>query len=319
MQGLYRRQPAALVLRVLAPAQVQVGRGQGHDADAGLAQLRHQRLQLRRVERAQAGHVTERDAALVAALDGLARDVVHRGKALVGGVVGKIGMHVDRRVIALRQLEHHVDMAHGIGPVQLVVRAAADHVRAHVHGLDHQLARALRLQDALLREGHDLQVEQVLVLGLELQQRLHPDQALDQVDVGMGADRDGAMPDRHVQHLARAVQHVVPLLLAFQDAGDADGLVQRAQPGGQPAMQQRLVQVQVRFHQARDGGAAAGFDHFVRRRVDAGFDGGNAPVADGDIGQGRVIADARVPDQQIQLHGVSPQVLSFCRSRCPVT
>ena len=56
-------------------------------------------------------------------------------------------------------------------------------------------------------------------------------------------------------------------------------------------------------------GAAAGFDHFVRRRVDARLDGGNAPVADGDIGQGRVVADARIPDQQVQLHGVSPSGL----------
>ncbi|MNL60148.1 hypothetical protein D3C87_1839360 [compost metagenome] len=75
MQGLHRRQPAALVLDVLAAAEIEIGGGQRDDADAGLADLLDQRLQLPRVKRAQARDMAQRHAPLVAGFDGLLRDI----------------------------------------------------------------------------------------------------------------------------------------------------------------------------------------------------------------------------------------------------
>ena len=94
--GACYREAAARIFRVLASAQVCIGRGQGHDVDLRFLQQSNDGRQLLRVERPQARDVAESNPSLVAGLDGLPGNIFHRGEALIAHVVGEIGMHVDR-------------------------------------------------------------------------------------------------------------------------------------------------------------------------------------------------------------------------------
>lgn len=61
------------------------------------------------------------------------------------------------------------------------------------------------LDDALLREGDDLDVDDVLILLPQRHDALEGTQAADRVHVDMGADREGAVFDRLEHHVLRTV------------------------------------------------------------------------------------------------------------------
>ncbi|MNN55351.1 hypothetical protein D3C81_1702230 [compost metagenome] len=79
------------------------------------------------------------DAALIAGIQGFLCDISGSGKTLVAGIVGKIRMQIDRRIMLGRHLEHDVDMALGIFPGQFIVGTATHHVGAELHGFFHQV------------------------------------------------------------------------------------------------------------------------------------------------------------------------------------
>ncbi len=67
-------------------------------------------------------------------------------------------------------------------------RNAADHVGAAPHRLAHQLFGAGLAHDAILREGHDLHVDDAAKLVAHLEQRVDPLEPGLAVDIGKGAD-----------------------------------------------------------------------------------------------------------------------------------
>ena len=100
-----------------------------------------------------------------------------------------------------------------------------------------------------LRECDDLEIEQVFVFFSELEQSFYADESLDEVDIGMRTDCNRTILHGHVEYLAGAVEHIFALLLAFEGAGHPEGLLERPELPGQPAMEHCLLQMQVRFNQ----------------------------------------------------------------------
>ncbi len=208
-------------------------------------------------------------------------------------------MHVHGHVEALRELEDEVDVAPGVVPARLVVRAAADDRGAHPQRLLHELERARRLDDPLLRERDGLEVEQVAVLLAQHEGGLDAEQPLDRVDVGVRADGHRPVGDRHVEDGAGALEDVVAVLLGLELAGEADRLGQRPVAGGLAAVQQRLVEVQVRLDEARQHRPAVGVDHLAGLGLDARLDRGDALALDPDVDRRAVVPHAGVGDQQV--------------------
>ena len=223
----------------------------------------------------------ERDAALEAVLDRLLGDVAGGGVARVARVVGEVGVHVDRRVEAAGELEDRVDVApscrshvrslYGQPPTTLAPMRSASSISSIVPGALTMPSCGKATTSRSSRSRYSSRSGQ---------RGLDAEQPLDRVDVGMRADRDRAVGDRHVEDRARALEHVVAVLLGLELAGEADRLLERAVARRLAAVDQRLVEVEVGLDEAGQHGAPAGVDGAPGVGVDAGLDGGDALALD---------------------------------------
>ena len=126
---------------------------------------------------------------------GAVGDVLGEGVAGVGGVVGEVGVDVDRHPEALGQREDPVDVLATVLERGLLVAAAPDDVGARAQALGEEVLGAGRPQDPLLREGHHLQVDEIGVVLAQCEHRLESGEPDDRVDVGLGADHRRAVGD----------------------------------------------------------------------------------------------------------------------------
>src|SRR6185437_85644 len=129
----------------------------------------------------------------------------------------------------------------------------------------------------------DLEVEEIAILLPELERGFDADQALNHIYVGLRPYRGRAGLHRHVEHLARARKHVFPLLLAFEDSGNADRLFESAAARRHSPMKQLLLEMEMGLQQPRNCGAAASIHDPLRAGADAALDRRNAPAVDGDV------------------------------------
>ncbi len=116
--------------------------------------------------------------------------------------------------VLVGEREHELDRLDAVLAGQLVVRDPADDVGAQLNGLAHQLPAAVEAQDALLREGDELQVDQAAYLLAQLdegpqraQLRIaHIDVAADMLDAaGQLPAQD--LPDPRLHVLAGQAGH----------------------------------------------------------------------------------------------------------------
>ena len=133
-------------------------------------------------------------------------------------------------------------------------------------------------------KGHDLQVDPVAHLVLDLQQGLHRELVLVR-GVGVGADEARALGDLPIDRL------LGPGLHRFEGAGlllpapDGDALVQRAADVGLQVRGEHRVEMDVRVDQrARDEPAGA-VDRLTGLGRDPRLDGHDALALDGDVGR----------------------------------
>ena len=117
----------------------------------------------------------------------------------------------------------------------------------------------------------------------------------------MCPDRDGAVAHGHVEHLARAIENVLALLLRLEDAGDADCLLERAEARRQAAVQQRLLEMQVRLDKARHRGPPARIDLLVGDGLDPRLERDDAAALDADVDERLVVHYAHLANDQIHV------------------
>ncbi|MDQ2728439.1 MAG: hypothetical protein M3Y91_11380 [Actinomycetota bacterium] len=165
--------------------------------------------------------MSERHSPLKARGQGLLGDVAKSGEAWVRGVVGEVSMHINGGVEVLGQLEDHIDVPLGVLRRRLVVRTPTDDRRSGEHCLIHERQDPWGPDDAFLRKGHNLEVEEVPIILGEHEGCLHPHQALDVVDVWLSTSSDGPVAQGHVEHHPRALHDVLSLLLRLESARDS--------------------------------------------------------------------------------------------------
>ena len=86
-------------------------------------------------------------------------------------VVGLVAVDVDAQAVLVGQRDRELDRLDAVLAGQLVVRDPADHVRAELDGLAHQLPAAVEAEDPLLRERDELQVDHAAHLLAQVDQR----------------------------------------------------------------------------------------------------------------------------------------------------
>ena len=145
--------PATDGIPVEAPLQDGIVEGIRDHVQAGSAQVLDQAVGVGVVVRVHRGGMARRHPAAHPQPDRLRGQHLHEARLVV---VGLVAVYVDLEPVLRCQLHHE---PHRLFPVlarQLVVRNAADDVRAQPHGLAHQPLTAVERVDALLRERHEL-------------------------------------------------------------------------------------------------------------------------------------------------------------------
>ena len=161
---------------------------------------------------------------------------------------------------------------------------AADHVRPHVEGAEEELRAAGVGVDAVLGKGHDLQVDPVAHLVLDLQQGLHRELVLVR-GVGMGADEARPLRDLPIDRLLGPGLDRFEVADFLLPAPDRDALVQRAADVGLQVRGEHRVEMDVRVDQrARDEPARA-VDRLAGLGRDPRLDRHDALALDGDVGR----------------------------------
>ena len=108
-------------------------------------------------------------AAGPAAPEGFYRHHFQRAQARIAGVVEQ---HRDIFVELLSEIEANLHVRGGIGVGKLDPRNTADDVSAKRHGLMHQLGGGRLAHDAILGEGHDLNVDDAAKFVADSKKRL---------------------------------------------------------------------------------------------------------------------------------------------------
>ena len=183
------------------------------------------------------------------------------------------------------------------------MRDAADHVHAHIQGPDHVLSSGWGAVEAVLRKGHQLQVEIRGNAALHFQHRFDTAQVVGG-RINMGADRQKAHANRPVAIAQSAVDHLIHCRSLTQFAPKADALQERTRgvDPRQPVGQHR-VHVKMRINKRGRDQIAGRVDHPCRRTIQPPHR--RNPVAlDPDIGNGPIGQRATL-DQKIE-HQRSP-------------
>ena len=179
-------------------------------------------------------------------------------QAAGGLVIDLVAVDVDELIVLLGQLKADVEGLNGILTGELEVRDGTGSVGAHLQGVLQQLFALGIAQNAVLGEGDDLDIHEVLDFLTQLQQRLHSGQ-LGVVDVNVGTDVLDTVGGLHPDGL---VYTVLYLLLGEEGLillPALDALKQGAAhvPVG-TACGQAGIQVDVRLDDGGQGQLAAG-------------------------------------------------------------
>lgn len=156
------------------------------------------------------------------------------------------------------------------------------------------------MDDALLREGDDLDVDDVLILLPQRHDALEGTQAADRVHVDMGADREGAVFDRLEHHVLRTGDDILDGVDALLVPEDLDRFLEGpAHVGAHHVEDVHLVEVDVRIDERRRHEAAGCVDRPVGGGVDAPADAADLPFFDQDVGRLFPPAQDGVLNQQL--------------------
>ncbi len=193
---------------------------------------------------------------------------------------------VDAFALAGREPEHGIEMTLDVevdpGRIE-----AADEIRAGVDRGGQKVRGARIAQDPALREGDDLDVDEVAIGLLQPKHRFEPGQADVRVDVDMRAQRAGA-ESRDLLDEAPAA------LLDRKVEGGAERLlvpdpIQNRRPRpvrDERQAQQGLVEVDMAFHERRHEERPGAVEHRrarPSRLLPGGRDGADRPARDRDV------------------------------------
>ena len=223
-------------------------------------------------------------------------------------VVGLVAVDVDLQPVLVGQCHREPDRLHPVLAGQLVVRNAADHVRAEFHRAAHQVLPAVEGQDPLLRERHQLQVDQAADLLAQVGQG--PQRAQFRVaDVHVAAHvlhPAGQLPAQDLPHpgLHVLVRQLRDPLCPHRDALEQrPGHVRPRLPDGE-----HRVQVNVRLDQRRRDQPPAQVDDLPGRAARGRRVAGHQPAAgDAKVGKRVLARDPGVAQQQIDHEAIMPR------------
>ena len=193
-------------------------------------------------------------------------------------------MEVDELVVFHRELDRLVDGLLAELARELVVRDAADTVRAEPQTLLDEL-RAVRVGvHALLRERDDLDRHDVSELLAQLEERLERREARIR-HIGMRADELHARAHLLAHGLTRAPLDLLAARARLRLAPALDALEERARAVRRALAARRVdvVEMEMRIDVGRHDEAAAEVDGLRRVRLDARRDGREFPLIDEEI------------------------------------
>ena len=255
-----------------------------HDRDAGAGQRVGSARRAVGRYGAQCEGVADRDLALQAQRFGARGDGEDLRQPAFAAIVQ---VDVDARATALGDGEHRIEMG-----VQVAVDAdrveSAHESRALRDRFVEQLRRAGRAQDAALREGHDLDGDEVAEMLANLQHLMEVPETELIVDVDMAAHVQGAA-GHDLAHQVRAgleFRHRACRAHAALGLDTVGDLVPRRLVGQPGQAEKRLVEMDMTVDQRRQDEGAAEID-CVRgsgvRRTRSRAEGGNPPSLDLDV------------------------------------
>ena len=213
-------------------------------------------------------------------------------------------MHVDPQPAPGRELAQDADRFGPLLPRWLVVRDAAHDLDAAIERRHQQVAVGGRAQDAVLREGHELEIDIGRHLAPDLEQRVDRQQARI-ADIDMAADCQHAAADRPVAPGERAALEDVGRQPGLALAPYLDRLEQRAGLViAGLAETERRIEVEMRIDEGRRDEIVAGIELERAGGGQVGRDGGDFAVLHADIEAGAAVRQACVADNQVErAHG----------------
>ncbi len=209
--------------------------------------------------------------------------------------------------------------AHRLGTLlrgALEMRDAADHVHPEVERALEVGQRARRPQQAVLREGDELQVQVGLDPLAHVQQRLHRQQAV-VAHVHVGADRQQALGHRPVAIRQRALDQGLLRQLRLELAPQRDAFQQRAAlVHARQAVAERGVHVEMRVDEGRGDELAGAIDFVSGLRRQMRLQRGDAAMRDADVDPGPTVGQGGVAKNEVQhrafLRGCCRRLVGAC-------
>ena len=184
-----------------------------------------------------------------------------------GRVVGLVDMHLDVGVESFGDLEHDFDVPATILRRRFVERHAADDIDAALHDLSHQRFGARRFDDAFLRKGDDLDIDQIAKALAGADQAFGRARAANRIDIDMAPQPRYAVFDSARQHAGRPFGNFIDRVVAFDLPQDLDRFRQRPRDIDRRAFRdQRLVEMNMRLDKARHRHSAFGVERDGRNQ-----------------------------------------------------
>ena len=214
-------------------------------------------------------------------------------------VVGFVAVHVHAQAACGGKLHQQPHALRAVGHGALKVRNAAHHIHPQVERA-HQLRHGARAaQHAVLRKGHQLQVEVGRHPAFDFQQGFYRQQAR-VADVNVAADRQQPFGHGPVAIGQRPLDQRVLRQQRLELAPQRNAFEQRARlvDTGQ-AIAQRGVHVKVGIDKGRAQQQALRVQRLGRRRLQARGDFDDAAVLHGDRHVGAAIGQRDVVNQQV--------------------
>jgi hypothetical protein len=255
----------------------------GHDGDAARCQQLGCSLHDIRSDIAERISVADGDVALHAQRLRARANLFYLENAEHRGIVQ---MDIDINAAALGDAEHHIEMFLDIA-VEATGIETADHVRAEIESSIEQIRRARTAQDAALREGDKLDVDEVAMRLAHGEDGLQRCQADRTVDHHMAAHARAAVTEAKLKLAPRALSHRRGLGHVVGLDGDALLHVEavRIRHMRPPDVAVETgVEMDVTFDEGRDHKRAAEIDGLCGCRcwIAAGYDRGDQTATDGN-------------------------------------
>ena len=186
------------------------------------------------------------DSALEAPLD---RHVGQHLERLQFGAVEVVGMHVDRYVELLSDPKDLIEMSALVIDRAFGLSEAADRGGPPLEGLTKEIGRLRIRHDALLREGHNLDVNQIREAFTRSQNALERHQAGGKIDVALRTHPPHPVRHGELERTACTLLYILDRELALHLTRTSKGLLRRESP--EPVPGQRLVDMAMRLNKRR--------------------------------------------------------------------